>query len=490
MLHLHPPRPLTAPLRGLAVLLAAAVPLAGSLLAAPIPGGGRTRGPATRIRRSLRFSTLEGTFAEVVGACAGATVLTGWALHLRASPLEVGLLGAIPFLAQVVQIPAAWTTSLLGRRRVAIAAVALSRQALLPLVLLPFLPVPVAVQRQVLLAVAGGSAVLGVLGNNAWVAWMGELVPEPIRGRYFGRRTAVCTLAGTLAGLVAARVLDRAARGGETGTALALLAVAACAAGAVTTAFMFRQHEPAGPPGPPPSLRAALRPLHDPAARSLLVYQLAWNAAVGVGGGYFAFHVLGNLKAGFTVLALHAATGAAMRVVSAPLWGRAVDRLGARPILVACSFAIGLLPIAWLFPTESRLWPIALDAVVGGLAWGGHALAAFAVPLAVAPRRDRPFYLAAFSMAGGVAYALATAAGGAIVGRLPTRFEAFGFQAWGVHVPFLISALGRLGSAVLALRIAERGAGSVGELRQMARVAVATVVADARVRATSGLRRG
>jgi MFS family permease len=475
-------RPVSAPVRALVLLVASAVPAAGGLLAAPLPGGGRTRGPATRIRASLRASVAEGMVTELITACAGATVLTGWALHLGASPLEIGLLGALPYLAQLFQIPAAWTTSLAGRRRVALVAVAVSRQALLPLALLPFLPVSAATQRGVLLAVAALTAVFGVIGNNAWVSWMGELVPERIRGRYFGRRTALCTFAGTLAGLVSAQVLDRSGRIAATGPALAVLAVLACAAGALTTWLMVRQHEPDAPPPARPCLSAVLRPLRDPAARGLLVYQVAWNGAVGLGGAYFAYHLLANLDVGFTVLALHTAIGAAARILSAPLWGRAIDRLGARPVLAACSFLVAVLPACWLFISPSRLWPIAVDAVIGGAAWGGHGLAAFAVPLAVAPRRDRSFYLAAFSMAGGVAWVLATAAGGAIVGHLPARFEAFGAPAYAVHVVFALSAVGRLGAATLALRISERGAGSLGELHQFARGAVTGALAEARVR--------
>ncbi|HYG68381.1 MAG TPA: MFS transporter, partial [Anaeromyxobacteraceae bacterium] len=99
------------------------------------------------------------------------------------------------------------------------------------------------------------------------------------------------------------------------------------------------------------------------------------------------------------------------------------------------------------------------------------------------------FYLAAFSMAGGVAWVLATVAGGAIVARLPARFEAFGAPTGALHVVFALSALGRFAAATLALRIAERGAGSLGELHAFARGAVTGALAEVRVRAESGLRR-
>src|SRR5688500_17229261 len=93
---------------------------------------------ASQLRKSLSFSIAEGMLAEAVSACSAGAVLTGWALHLGAPPMAIGLVVAAPQLAQVAHLPAAWLTSVFGPRRVAILAVALSRQALLPLVLLPY----------------------------------------------------------------------------------------------------------------------------------------------------------------------------------------------------------------------------------------------------------------------------------------------------------------------------------------------------------------
>ena len=58
---------------------------------------------------------------------------------------------------------------------------------MLPLALLPFLGASEATGQRILFVVAALSAALGVLGNNAWVSWMGELVPRRIRGRYDGQ---------------------------------------------------------------------------------------------------------------------------------------------------------------------------------------------------------------------------------------------------------------------------------------------------------------
>ena len=87
-------------------------------------------------------------------------------------------------------------------------------------------------------------------------------------------------------------------------------------------------------------------------------------------------------------------------MLTAPLWGRIIDRLGARPVLIACGFGISTIPFIWLFPTPSFLWPLVVDAVVAGMLWGGHNLAMFVVPMTTTPRRGRPFYIGAIAMTG------------------------------------------------------------------------------------------
>jgi MFS family permease len=365
---------------------------------------------------------------------------------------------ALPFFAQFVQFPAAWLTSFFGHRRVALTAVCRSRLGMFPLAVLPWLNLSFPAQQHLLLAVAGASALLGVVGNNAWVAWMGELVPRAVRGRFFGRRTALTTLAGTLASLAAGLMMDRLRPPEGVGVGLPLLALVSCVMGVVTALLMASQHDPA-PPGSTPrlELKGALVPLKDPLARRVLTYQVAWNAAVGVSAPFFALHSLQNLKMTFVIMALHAAAVAGVRILTAPLWGKMIDRSGAQPVLMACSLGISVIPALWLLPSAGTLWPLLFDVLLAGSLWSGHGLAIFALPLSVAPRKGRPFYLAAFATAGGLAYAAAAAVGGAIAAVLPPQFMLGGHLWVNLHVLFVLSSVARLGAGLLASRISEPG---------------------------------
>jgi MFS family permease len=174
--------------------------------------------------------------------------------------------------------------------------------------------------------------------------------------------------------------------------------------------------------------------------------------------------MLVNLRMGFAVVAAHGVAVAVVRIIAAPLWGRAVDRLGARPVLVLCSFGVAAVPAIWMFPTPERLWPIALEAVLAGALWGGHGIAAVDLSVALAPRSGRPFYLAAFATAGGLGFAAASILAGLLASLLPAQFMLLGFSWTGIHILLLVSALARAAAALLAVRIQERDARSVPEL--------------------------
>src|SRR5205085_4510338 len=118
-------------------------------------------------------------------------------------------------------------------------------------------------------------------------------------------------------------------------------------------------------------------------------------------------------------MALYPAVVAVFRLLSAPRWGRALDRGGARQVLAISAFGLSLSPLLWIFATEARLWPLALDAAVSGMANAGLALATFSLPLALSRPATRSFYVGTLAAAGGFAAGCGSAAGGAMVKLLP-----------------------------------------------------------------------
>jgi hypothetical protein len=286
-----------------------------------------------------------------------------------------------------------------------------------------------------------------------------------VRGRYFGRRSALCAFAAACASLTAGLVLDRGRNHSQAGAALCALTLLACATGAVTTLLLRRQQESrrALPPGAAP-LSEALAPIQDARARSLLAFQLAWSAAGGIAAAFYPLHMIGNLRMGFARMALYTAAVAAFRMLAAPMWGAVMDRAGARPVLVASAFALSFSPLLWIFAAEGRLWPLAIDAAISGAANAGLSLATFSLPLALSRPSTRSFYVGALAAAGGLAAGVGSATGGAFVKFLPEAWSLLGQPLVSAHALFLAGAAARLCAAGFAVRVDERPGADVVEM--------------------------
>jgi hypothetical protein len=393
-------------------------------LPGPAPLAERARSPS-RLRASLAACSAEGIAAEIVSACFSGAVVAAWGVDLGASPVLLGVLWGLPHFGQLFQIPASWVTTRFGRRRVAVVSHAIARQITLPLAVLPFVGLSIDAKRAILVALFALSSLFSVIGHNAWLAWMGDLVPARVRGAYFGRRTALCTAAATIASLSLACALDTGRHHAVVELVLAATIVVRSIAGAVTTVLMLRQHDPsiedAALRARGPSLRDLMLPLADHGYRTLLGYRAVWGVGTGLTASLSAVFTLNAVGLGYFGVAMYAAVVAGLRVITTPMWGRTFDRAGGKPVLVACSLGATVSSLAWVGATEGSAWLIGIDAVVCGLVLGGQELAVFTLPLAAAPSQQRPLFAAASVMVGGVAYGLASVLGGALASSMSVR---------------------------------------------------------------------
>jgi MFS family permease len=405
------------------------------------------------VRRALLVSTVEGILAELVSACAGGGALVAWALHLHAPAALVAGMLALPALAQSAQLPAARLTARLGARRTAVAAAITSRQAYALLALLPFIPVGDGVRLAVLLFLAAFAAFVGAIAQHAWFAWVAVLFRAPLRARVLARRSGRVTLAGSAGAVIVGAILDRCGPG-TLPVALGALAGIAWLSGLVSAELLTRQHAPraARQPRSPVQVRSALAPRR---VRRGLRYTAAWNGALGLTASLTVMVMLQVLHLPLLVVAGHGVVVALASALAAPGWGKLVDRAGVARVLVVSAVGAAMLPFLWLATSERVLWPIAVDAVLGGVLLGGQGVAASNLALAVAPRGRRAEVHASYSSVAGVAFALASVASGVLTAKLPVAVGVGG----GIAVRKLVFAAGgaaRLGAAALSARVFRR----------------------------------
>lgn len=384
---------------------------------------------APHIRRTMRRSLVEGGFTQIFLNWTSGAVLTGWMLHLGAGPTELGLIASVPFLAQVVSPLAAYLAGLLGHRRLLTATFALvGRGTWVVAASLPLLGIPPEARPAAMVLLVLISSVFQACTSTLWAAWMGDVVPENRRGRYFGFRTGVVGVIGTSANVAAGLFLDRVA---APLSFQVVLGVAVLSAALGIAQYLFH-YDPPSPRAPVPLAKVLGSPLRDAGFRRFLRFAVYWNFVVMLAAPFVVPYFLDGLGMTFAQVAVWSALAAVSALGTTVLWGTVADRSGNKAVLQVGTFLAGVaMPAMWILAgwtgNLSFIWA---SAVFDALAWGGIGPAVFNLSLATAPKGERAAYLAMVGLAGGLAGFL----GGLASGPLLVLFTPLAFDVGAVHV--------------------------------------------------------
>ncbi|HET6403024.1 MAG TPA: MFS transporter [Candidatus Thermoplasmatota archaeon] len=374
--------------------------------------------------RGQRVMILEGVFSRAMEGVTGGVVLAGFALALGASDLEIGLVAAIPFLAQLAHVPTvAYLARFPDRKTLAVGAAALARLFFFAMAMIPFLALPVRpVAALIPLLVA--YATFATFSGGAWQVWVRELVPRDSIGRYFGRRMAILAAFGLLVVLGAGQFLQRWP--GDPLVAFAILFAIGGTLGLVSAGVLSRAPSRASSAVPHGSfLRVLRKPFADANYRRLLVFLGAWGFAANLALPFLSVMLLRTLGFGFGVVTALAATSQLSNVLGLRLWGPITDRFGSKPVLglAGSVFLVGMSLWAFL-PKTASTGTLVLAAIVHvllGFALAGLDVASTSVTMRLAQEQDAPAYLASASVVKALAAGIAPLLGGLLATLLAQR---------------------------------------------------------------------
>lgn len=404
--------------------LARARTQAGDLLA----GGAWSAALPAPVRRNLRWFSLDGLFAQVVEAVN--INYTGlYVLALGATSAQIGWMTALASLsAALLLIPGGVLADRQERRQGLVLAGGFThRTAVLLLALLPFVSAgPAGIALAIGLVVVRES--MGNLILPAWTALTADIVPLPLRGRYFGTRNFAMGLASMAATLIVGQLITQL--GGPHGYPLAF--GLAWAAGMVSIFSFAQLRPPAAPPAPSPTPQPAnFRDLLRPSPFWAFAAAAAvWNFSLNISGPFFNVYVIEGLHGDAGAVGLLAVTSALSGLPGQRLFGALADRWGPRRVQLVTGLLIPSLPLAWMFVTNPYQ-PVLIN-LAGGFLWAGFQIASFNLLLALTPEALRPRYAALYQLVVLLALAAGAAWGSTVV------------QLWGYRATFLMSGLGRL----------------------------------------------
>lgn len=446
------------------------------------------------VERSLDASIKDvAAYGIMVGL--GETYLSACAVTLGASNLVIGILGSLPiFVGACLQPLAANLVDSTGQRRKwYMIGATLQAVMWVPILLGLFLPAPAG------LALIVGSVLLyfgGVhFASPPWNSTMGDLVPHDIRGRYFGKRTAVMILCNAAAAAAAGLALHLSKVQGFERLGYAIIFAAALGARFVSVSYLAQMVEPPyhRTSGDAFTFWQFLRALPRSNFAKFVFFVAALNFAAHLSGVYFIAYFLRELRFTYAEFMISQFVLILSQIPALRFWGPVADRYGTRKVMLVCGIGVTVLPLLWL-ASRAPVWAWVLQAWAG-VFWSGFNLSAsnFLLDAVSPPKRAR--CTAYFNLIVGIAVLVAGMLGALAVGHLPRKYSFAGWEVRfysGFWMLLIVSFLLRLLSLLFFLpRIREvREVPNVGVAEMLFRATPLKSVAEVAVDLITNVRRG
>jgi MFS family permease len=408
------------------------------------------------VNRAMRLTYLQAMLGAASVALTGGAFITGFALKLGADTIHIGLMSTLPMLCILVQLLAAAVVERgADRRRMTILWSLGGVFGWVGVLLIPLLGGgPSLGKVWLLIGTLTLITLFAYVAGSARGSWVGDLIPETMRGAFFGRLFMYSAIVSGVFGLLGGRLMDGLKHQGA-GAFCALFAV-----GAGLGLFSVLLYLPQPHASPAPAEGACFR-THVRATFAnrpfmlVMLYALLWSLQ-SIAWPFYNTYMLDDLKMSYFWISFTGIPAMLTMVLASPFWGRIVDRYGCRPVLVACTAACVPIPLVWLWLDTPLAVTVVVSAVnlFGGFLGSGISVALSTLVYKATPSAGRAVQFAIYSILVTLAAAPMPTLGGALPGLL---------ARWGIHadvrvtfyacIPLMLAAL----FAARALREADAG---------------------------------
>lgn len=419
------------------------------------------------LKRAMNRSVAEGALATVMGTLTSGVFLTGFALEMGASRLQIGILAALPALATLAQLAGAYLIERSNEcKRLCLLTTMTSRLLWLPIMMVPLVVAHWSTDLVwCTIAVFGMSGFFGAIGGVAWLVWIKELIPPSHQVAFLGRRHLSNTGLSLLIGTFAAFGVDWSRTLGSVDVGFASVFGLAASCGLIGLIILSRIPAPAPiVPNGGSFSQLLRRPFQDADFRSLVAFYSVWNLGVHIAQPFLAVYMLQRIGLSFGYVSALTTFSSILGLLTSNFWTRLCVEFGTKPVIFVATLADALVLFGWLFVTPQYHGLLVLlhcaGVVSAPLAMGPNNLL-----LRLTPTGNGAFYMAVFNSVIGAVTAMAAVSGGLLATVLDGwSLSLAGIDFGALRLIFVISALIRLASLPFLTRLIEPQATPVAQL--------------------------
>lgn len=349
---------------------------------------------SNRRDRSKNLSILEGSLNSVtVGLTSN--FVSAFAVALGVSNFVIGMVATLPSLVgAIVQLLVTIFRKMFATRKKHIVFFAVLQALMwLPLLYAPALHNP----GPWLVLFITLNTVFGMLIGPVWNSWMGDIIEEGERGKFFGRRNMFTGITAFISTIFAGWILTALKVSYPLG-AFGILFLLACVFRLMSAYYLNKMDDPSegGLDDAAPNPIDFIINADKTSLGRFTIFLMFFNIAVYIAAPFFAVYQLSILGFSYFTFTLLACASAISSFVTMLMWGHYVDKLGSRNVLVACGFLIPFVPLFWGFTRSVPL--LFMVEVFSGIAWAGFNLSVSTYLFDATERKNRTRELAEYTL--------------------------------------------------------------------------------------------
>lgn len=331
-------------------------------------------------RKARHKSIKEGVFVSARTSF-GDQFISPFAIAINASNSAVALLTSIMgLLGPLSQTLSSRLIEKFSRKKIVLKAVLLESFLWLPMILLAILfhkNIITNILPVILLLTFSIYTILLNMSHPAWFSWMGDVVDDKFRGRWFAKRNLIIGFVSIVLAIGASFFLDYLKQLNLTMIGFAILFFLAFLSRISSWKILKQQYEP----------KIKLKkgyyfsfwefilnaPKNNFGRFTIFRSLIAFSASIS--SPLVAVYLLRNLQFSYSEYIIITLGGTFVSLFFLELWGKFADKYGNyRTVIVAASL-IPLIPILWIIH-PSLIFLLLIPSAISGIAWAGLHLAA------------------------------------------------------------------------------------------------------------------
>lgn len=399
--------------------------------------------------QSRRLSIKEGSFATIRQAL-GDTYIAPFAIALNAGNATVAMLSSIiGLLGPISQMFSARLIEKHSRKKIILKTTFFESLFWIPFIVLAFLfykGIFISTLPFLLLFFFALYTIIAQMPVPAWFSWMGDIVDENYRGKWFGKRNLIVGIISLIFSILAALFLDFMKKQSKIMFGFMILFFLAMIARYISRHYFKKAYEPKLKlkEGYYFSFFQFIKKANSNNFGKFTIYRALFAFATMIASPFFAIYMLRNLGFSYITFMLVIMSQVFFTALMMKIWGKFADKYGNYEVIKLTIILASFYPILWLF-SNKIIFLILGPSLIGGIAWSGLNLATSNFIFDAVTPQKRSLVLSYFNVTVGIGVFLGAGLGGLLAKTITIRFMDT------ILFIFLISAFARLITGMLLI---------------------------------------